>query len=126
MAYVKHKFPNAYDCIDTEVRNSFPSKDISRALTKCAYRLNHYSEWDCMINRMKQNQECLRCSRTETWAHVVQCKETKEMRAELIIDLKPKLQWVLITQITEEEIDQIIYDMRMFFVDLNEYEINQQ
>ena len=73
------------------------------------------------------SEEYPRCSKRETWCHLVQYSETLEMKVELITKLKEKLIKERHKEITKEEIEVMIRDIRRYLANRQEgYETNQQ
>ena len=105
--YIKDKIGRNHEYVDVEARNAFLVNLVTPSLIKCASGYNHYGQRDVVINKQLCNAECPRCSRNESWEHVVQCKETKSLRREFVKKL-------LIDMLKErpEEVDRMeIFDM---------------
>ena len=75
---VEERFKEFVTFVDTEARRTF--KYPTTSMLKCSYGFNHYSNQDVLINKY-WNNKCLLCGATETWEHVIRCREhTKERK----------------------------------------------
>ena len=95
-------------------------------MIKCYYGFNHYATQDKQINYGLLIEEYLRCSKKETWKHVIQCQFTFETKVDFIIELKQKLIDTKNKSMSNEEISTIIHDIRMFLVGQDNFKSNQQ
>ena len=75
-------------CVSLKARNVFSTKLATTLVAKCA---NPHGVRQAMINNQIIGSECPRCNELETWDYVVQCRETKHLRGQFIIDLLKEL-----------------------------------
>ena len=85
--YVHEKIGYNSEYVDVEARNAFLSNMITSSIIKCANGYNQYGQRDALINKQRIDHECPRCSRSESWEHIVQCRETKRLRKEFVKEL---------------------------------------
>jgi len=123
--YIRKKYSSFCDFIYIAARASFLVGSINACTIKCAYGFNQYAARDKIINHRLINEECLRCSRKEDWAHVIQYPHTFELKVEFIIELQTKLKRVKHEDVIDDKIEAIIYDIRQYLVNREEFLTNQ-
>ena len=69
-------------------------------------------------------EECPWCSRYKIWSHIIQYKTIFELKVDYIVELKDKLINVKHGEIKEEEINEMIKDIRKFLVNRDEFKMN--
>ena len=62
LKYIKLKYPNYYDIININTRNSFSAGSTLLAMIKCSYGFNQYATRDKIINYGLAIEECPRSS----------------------------------------------------------------
>ena len=82
--YAQKKYASKIDFIDLEARNLFLGKSATSSMIKYAYRLNHYSVRDKIINKKLVGSEYPRYSEVETQDYIVRCREMKKFRVDFI------------------------------------------
>ena len=102
--------------IDVEARNTFKCGDITPLLLKYVYGFNNYSLRDQNINKGLSDSDCPRYSNEESQEHVVQCEQTRRFRVDFLVELQTKLEQVWDRGNNEQEINDIIFDIRIFFM----------
>ena len=124
--YAKNKFPKMIEIIDLEVRNRF-TKAASISTIKYICSFNHHRSQDATINKDIVSNKYPRCSKIESCNHIVKCRETAVFCEEFRIKLKQKLQQYKPDEISEEEIEHMISDIRLFLTSGDKffYETNQ-
>ena len=93
---------------------------------KYTYGFNQYAARDRIINHSLVNEEYLRYSRKEDQEHVIQCSKIFNLRVEFIMELQAKLQRVKHEDVIDDEIENIIYDIRQYLVNRENFSTNQQ
>ena len=69
--HVREKFKHNANLVGIKARENIKELVKTALALKCYYRINHYRERDRTINRGEILVEYLRCSRVESWEHIV-------------------------------------------------------
>ena len=121
----RKKFPDKYDFIDVEARNTF--KKCTTSMIKCSHGCNHCGLRDALMNGNMVEATCPRCGQIESWDHIVKCDDTKSNRAEFIRNLMLELVSRKPDSVDVNEIMSFMEDiLRCFDNEIEEeYETNQ-
>ena len=125
--YVKKKFPYHHDFIDLEAGKVFNNEAVTSSIIACSHGFNHHGLRDSMINKNDKGDDCLRCSQTKTWDHVVKYTKTIEMRRDFIFNLTKDLLKGKESQIEASEALDMVEDIINFLEngDAEDYETSQ-
>ena len=97
------KFKDKAHLIDKILRMTIKKIKLSASAIKYYYGCNNYGERDKINNEGTLVDECPRCSETEAWEHVMQCRKKVSMRTEFILKLYDDLKQVKINGVQHTE-----------------------
>ena len=75
---------------------------------------NHYDLRDTMLNNYNKGDNCLQCSETETWDHIVKYSKTIKMRKEFIFNLTKDLLKLKESQVEASKIFNMVEDVMIY------------
>ena len=70
LKYYKQKIEQN-EIINIKARNCFKIEEITLSILKCTYSFNYCRTRDKNINKGMSKSNCPRCSKEETWEHVL-------------------------------------------------------
>ena len=56
--YVRDKFLNNYNFIDSEARSIFGNKRVTASMISCSYGYNHYGIREALLNKNNKEDDC--------------------------------------------------------------------
>ena len=111
--YIIDKYLKYYEIIDYTVQNIF-NKGVLSVVLKYMYRFNLCSIRDRVINKVKTDIACSRCSTVETWKYIIQCSYIRDVKDIFIIDIESKLKKASKSNTNSDKIDLIMNNTKKY------------
>ena len=126
--YMKHKYGEQWNIIDTDARNVFAS--CTPSMIKCTAGINQYGERIKKIDKSNKTAVCPICGEIEDWDHVLLCEHNKNNREKWVKDLEMKMKKTEQHKHADEEekviVQEMLNDVNKYFNNNDDYYTNQQ